>query len=729
MCHPLPLRSHVPNVPLVRVRVLGFEVDLGDDATRTTFEDAERLVVEGDTGDSVYLLVEGAARVVASGGVTLDVLGPGDLVGELSLLAGGARTATVLADGRVLTARMDRAGLERLLAANPELAARVGNEALRRLDERRLADFVRRMLGSAAIPVAELRPHLTWRWVRAGDALYREGDEGDSGFLVVSGRFVILARDDDSTEGTLVVVGEVGQDQFVGESGIFEGRPRQVTLVATRDSLVVQITRASAMSLLTEHPELFAPALLEISRRSRRGPTANPKRTIALAVTTSLDRSRFGSRLSDEIGRHGTCAHVWSDWIDAHMNQTGFANAEPGGLSESRLSQLLHEVELAHDHAIYETDPVWSAWSERVARQSDRLVAVVSAQPDGDETAQVDRFFGSGAPRAQRVLVMMHPPGTHRPEGTARWVQRWDVDRILHVRAGSVDDMARLGRMMAGRPYGLVLGGGGARGFAHLGVRRAMVELGIPIDMVGGSSIGGALGIGMAMDLSLDEHEAVVARLFSGILDYTIPVVSLVKGERITNSITTGIGGWDFEDLWLPFFCVSTNLTQSREMVHRHGDVVPAIRASVSIPGVMPPVAWGDDLLVDGGVLNNLPADLMRSDVEAGTVVAVDVAPPSGPRARRDIALSVSGWEALRAMAGRGGAAYPGITALLMRTMIAGSIRERSRMLERGDVDLYLDLDLRGVSLLDFEKVPSTVAAGYEAAMPRLEAWLAERDR
>jgi predicted acylesterase/phospholipase RssA len=164
-------------------------------------------------------------------------------------------------------------------------------------------------------------------------------------------------------------------------------------------------------------------------------------------------------------------------------------------------------------------------------------------------------------------------------------------------------------------------------------------------------------------------------------------------------------------------------------MVHRHGDVVPAIRASVSIPGVMPPVAWGDDLLVDGGVLNNLPADLMRSDAEAGTVVAVDVAPPSGPRARRDIALSVSGWEALRAMAGRGGPTYPGITALLMRTMIAGSIRERSRMLERGDADLYLDLDLRGVSLLDFEKVPSTVAAGYEAAMPRLEAWLAERDR
>lgn len=703
--------------------MLGFEVDLGDDAIRTTFDDTEPLVVEGDTGDVVYVLIQGCARVVTSGGITLDVLGVGDIVGELSLLAGGARTATVLADGPLVTARMDRAGLQNVLAANPELSARVGEEALRRLDERRLADFVHRMLGNVALPISELRPHLTWRWIKAGETLYQRGDEGDSGFLVVSGRFVVLAQDGEAAAEAAAVIGEIGQDEFVGESGLLEGRHRKVTLVATRDSLVAQISRASVMALLARHPELFGPALLKITRRARRGPTTNPKRTIAIAITT--DRSRFGARLVDEIGRHGTCAHVRSDWVDGHMNQPGSANAEPGELAESRLSQLLHEVELAHDHAVYETDPVWSAWSERVARQSDRLVAVVSARPDDIEVAHVDRFFRSGAPRAQRVLVMVHGPGSLRPEGTARWAQRWDVRRIAHVRAGSATDMARLGRMMAGRPYGLALGGGGARGFAHLGVRRAMVELGIPIDMVGGSSIGSALGIGMAMDLPPDEHEAMIERLFSRILDYTIPVVSLVKGKRITNSIIAGLGGWDFEDLWLPFFCVSTNLTQSREMVHQHGDVVPAIRASVSIPGVMPPVAWGDDLLVDGGVLNNLPADLMRSEVEAGTVVAVDVAPPSGPQARRDIALSVSGWEALRAIAGRGRPAYPGITALLMRTMLAGSIRERTRMLDRGDVDLYLDLDLRGVSLLDFEKVPSTVAAGYEAAMPRLEAWLA----
>ena len=251
-----------------------------------------------------------------------------------------------------------------------------------------------------------------------------------------------------------------------------------------------------------------------------------------------------------------------------------------------------------------------------------------------------------------------------------------------------------------------------------------MRELGIPIDAVGGTSIGSALGGAMAMDLEPDEAIAMADRLFRGLLDYTIPVVSLIKGRAITRSITEAYEEWAFEDLWRPFFCVSTNLTKSSEVIHRRGEMVPVIRASVSIPGVMPPVPWGEDLLVDGGVLNNLPADIMRHDIEEGAIVAVNVAPPVGPRARGEMAMSVSGWEALRSRSGKGKAKYPGVAAMLLRTMITGSVRMQSRMLEAGVVDLHLDLDLRGISLLDFERVGPVAAAGYEAAMPRLEAWL-----
>jgi predicted acylesterase/phospholipase RssA len=427
------------------------------------------------------------------------------------------------------------------------------------------------------------------------------------------------------------------------------------------------------------------------------------------------------------MSRERSCEHVWSGWIDARLSQPGAADAEPGSPVEARRSQLLHEIELSNDHMLLEADREWSNWSAIAARHADRLVACTSPQPDEREAHLVDQLFEAGAPHAERVLVVVHPPDTDRPRDTAQWVERWNIDRIAHIVSGSADDMARLGRLLTGRSFGLVFGGGGARGFAHSGARKAMMELGIPIDMIGGSSIGAALGGGAAMNLSAEAHAEKVEKQFKNLLDYTVPMVSLVKAEAIARAITEGYEGWTFEDLWLPFFCVTTNITRSTEMIHRRGDLVRVIRASTSIPGVMPPVAWGEDLLVDGGVLNNLPADIMREDVEDGTVIAVNVAPAVGPRARGDSSLSVSGWKVLRGRARGAKPAYPGITAMLMRTMIVGSVRDQQRMLDRGDVDLYLDLDLRGVSLLDFDNARPVIQAGYEAAMPQLEAWLESR--
>jgi predicted acylesterase/phospholipase RssA len=104
-------------------------------------------------------------------------------------------------------------------------------------------------------------------------------------------------------------------------------------------------------------------------------------------------------------------------------------------------------------------------------------------------------------------------------------------------------------------------------------------------------------------------------------------------------------------------------------------------------------------------------------------VIAVDVAPPVGPRARSDYGLSVSGWRAFRKGFGGRRTVYPGISAVLMRSMILGSMRERDRIVAAGAADLYLDLDLRGISLLDFKRVAEIAEAGYEAAMPRLQEW------
>jgi predicted acylesterase/phospholipase RssA len=179
--------------------------------------------------------------------------------------------------------------------------------------------------------------------------------------------------------------------------------------------------------------------------------------------------------------------------------------------------------------------------------------------------------------------------------------------------------------------------------------------------------------------------------------------------------------------MWRPYFAISTNLTQGRMQIHRRGDVSTALRASVAIPGAFPPVPVGDDLLVDGGVTNNLPADVMRRLYPTSTILAVSVAPVLGPKAKADYGLSVSGWQAMKSKVGRG-PRYPGIVAVLMRSMITGSMDKRDAVVANRDADLLLDLDMRGVGLLDFERVREVAVMGYEVAMPRLEQWLTERE-
>jgi predicted acylesterase/phospholipase RssA len=253
-----------------------------------------------------------------------------------------------------------------------------------------------------------------------------------------------------------------------------------------------------------------------------------------------------------------------------------------------------------------------------------------------------------------------------------------------------------------------------------------LIELGVPIDWVGGSSIGSVFAATIASEFTPDRVISLTEQFFRRVLDYTIPVVSLVKGKRIMKSIDRVWGGIDIEDLWRGFFCMSTNLTRSRAEVHRNGPLADAVRASVAIPGVIPPVPKGGDLLVDGGVLDNLPVAPMRATLPFGTIIAVDVAPAVGPRAKADYGMSVSGWKALMSKSHlHKGVAYPGIVAILLRSTIAGSSAQLDSKIHQAD--LYLDLDLRGIGMLDFEKVRPVVRAGYEAALPRIDAWLEAR--
>jgi len=205
-------------------------------------------------------------------------------------------------------------------------------------------------------------------------------------------------------------------------------------------------------------------------------------------------------------------------------------------------------------------------------------------------------------------------------------------------------------------------------------------------------------------------------RAFDSLIDYTLPISSLLAGRRITTSIERETGSWDIEDYWLPFFCVSTSLSTSRTVVHRRGNSARAIRASVAIPGVLPPVPENGELLVDGGVLNNLPVDVMRTINPGGPVLAIDVVPLKGPGVRTDYGLSVSGWRLALAklMPWRKAVPVPSLTNTILRATLVGAGRARDDVLGAGLADLYHNIQISGVGLLDFEKIEQVAQIGYE---------------
>lgn len=693
-------------------RLLEFSVNT------VTLDAGELLVEEGEEAGSVFVMRSGRVDI-ESGGHLIDTLGPGAVIGELALITGGARMATARASERVIAIEIDPAGFTRLLESEPGVAEKLEEETIRRMDRRAMAQFLFRLVGVVDPQlVDDVIDRIEWVRLEGGDVLFEAGDPPDAVYFIISGRVEAVRSDDGRLTGI-----ELGRNQIVGGVGIFEQQPREVTAQAVRDSVLAKLSLPALLELLTIHPEITLSVAADFARRGRR-PERRRERTLSVAATSDIDRRVFCTRLSAALSSDGSAAHVWSKWVDGVLGKPESSNAEYGDPAAVRVAHLLHELELSNTYLVCEADPIVTPWNSRIGRQSDLMVALVTPEHSERDALEMDGFFAAGSSLANRVVVVMHPPGTKRPIGTDKLVERWRPDDILHIRAGSLADIDRLARFVGGRSIGLVLGGGGARGFAYLGVGRAMRELGIPTDMVGGSSIGAPLGVGFCLDVDLDEFDQIVDETFSGSLDYTVPVVSLLKGERITKGINTQLGSWTFEDLWRPFFCVSTNLTKAEVMVHRRGDLARAVRASVAIPGVLPPVAWGEDLLVDAGVLNNLPADIMRRMNPTGTIIAVDVAPQTGPRAKGDPGLSVSGWSALRSKFGASETKYPAISAVLLRSLITGSTQERNRSVARGDMDLYLDLDLRGVPLLDFDSSRSVAKSGYEAAMPRLESWL-----
>jgi NTE family protein len=383
------------------------------------------------------------------------------------------------------------------------------------------------------------------------------------------------------------------------------------------------------------------------------------------------------------------------------------------GEAPALTTEGLNAVETASDLVLYCGEVGDTAWTKLCLRQADRVMLVASA---GSPFAMPAWLAGEAEDWHRPLdLVLLHDGHGDAAPVTKDLRRQSPFNLVCHVRRGNTHDVARIARILTGKAVGLVLSAGGARGFAHLGIVRALREARIPIDLIGGCSMGAIVGACVAREWDDADIRDRLRRAFvesNPINDYTLPFFALAKGQKVARRLEEHFGSMRIEDLWRPFFCVSANLTAGVLAVHRDGPLTPALRASVSIPGLLPPVMIAGEAHVDGGTMNFLPVDVMKP--MCGSVIAVDVAsdPVLTPLGEGDRRPSV--WQFLRQRR-----KIPPIVDLLVRAATIGT--ETLAKATRDQADILFKPPLETVDLLDWRACDRAIDMGYRHAMEKLE--------
>jgi len=508
----------------------------------------------------------------------------------------------------------------------------------------------------------------------AGALLFEAGSDPDGVYLVASGRLGVKAP------GKAILTAEIERGELVGEAGWLLKQPRSATVVALRDSELLLIPN-SVMEHVAAQSAQFSLALARLCarrlRHSNRQDYKQKRARVFAIVPNSLevDVATFSSQLVNELNLVGRTELVW-DARASHHTATWF-----------------NRIEENNDFVVYVANCSPSGWTRQCCRQADVILLLASATsspapwPKGIAESAVARG-------ARLELALLHA-GAIVPGSAAAWLAIFPV--VQHHHITQTADISRIARLITRRGVGLVLSGGGARGFAHLGLIRALREARVPIDFVGGASIGAIIAAGVAMNWSDEAMRVRYRRCFvdtNPLNDYTFPFVALTRGRKVSKLLEREYGTTAIEDLPLPYFCISANLTKRRSLEHRSGMVAQALRASVAIPGVMPPVFHSEGVLVDGAAINNLPVDVMQAHAP-GLVIGCDVGADRSFGQRR-----------------------VNIFQILVHAGMINSATSATTQRELADV--LFKPPLPNVELLDWQAFDGAIEAGYDYARAAL---------
>uniref|UniRef100_A0A8C3HHT0 Patatin like phospholipase domain containing 6 n=1 Tax=Chrysemys picta bellii TaxID=8478 RepID=A0A8C3HHT0_CHRPI len=588
---------------------------------------------QGDQDVSLHFVLWGCLHVYQrmidkAEDVCLFLTQPGEMVGQLAVLTGEPLIFTIKANRDCTFLKISKSDFYEIMREQPSVVLSVAHTVAARM-----SPFVRQMDFA-----------IDWMAVEAGRALYRQGDKSDCTYIVLNGRLRSVIQ---KGSGKKELVGEYGRGDLIGVVEALTRQPRATTVHAVRDTELAKLPEGTLNNIKRRYPQVPGRSVLPTgsslgvaSSSELTNPASNLSTVAVLPVCDDVPMAAFTLELEHALNAIGPTLLLTSDIIRARLGASALDS-----IQEYRLSGWLAQQEDIHRIVLYQTDCTLTPWTVRCIRQAD-CILIVGLGDQEPALGKLEQMLENTAVRALKQLILLHREDGPSPSRTVEWLnmRSW-CSGHLHIKcprrvfsrrspnklremyakvfekdADRHSDFSRLARVLTGNSIALVLGGGGARGCSHIGVIKAMEEAGIPIDLIGGTSIGSFIGA-----LYAEERSAVRTKQRAR------------EWAKVREICTLGA-------LPPPGLRACKRLSLDCVCSCRLGSLWRYVRASMTLSGYLPPLCDPKDgnLLMDGGYINNLPADIARN-MGAKTVVAIDV----GSQDETDLCNygdSLSGW-------------------------------------------------------------------------------------
>ncbi len=563
-------------------------------------------------------------------------------------------------------------------------------------------------------------------YLAGSQALFKQNDISDSLYVLMYGLLCVIKED---SQGKSEKVTEIIAGSVVGEIGCIYDENRTASIYAIRDSVLLKMSKKTFNQLAKKHPEI----IMGINRESIKRLT-NPNKYTPQRVCTYLslipagsnhEITFFAEKLSRKLKKYGDTLILTYDTF-TNLYGSKFTSSS---LHSAEVLSFFHELETKYRYIMF-IATIRKHWAEHCLRQADKilLIAKNNTSPQLNEIEQLIPDYQSLV-HPSTDLVILFDDSDKNPQNIKNWLNQRSVSEHYNIRHNKEADIERLARIITGNALGLVLSGGGSLALAHVGAIRALQEAKIPIDYVGGSSMGGLIAalVAMEIDYCLMEEMLETSLLkFQNKLDYTLPVVALIRGKLLDKLLRKAFGKETrIENLWINYFSVSTNLSTNELNVHDQGILWEAIRASLSLPGILP--AFFNDqkqMLVDGGILNNLPVDVMQNKINNGKILASAIQNPQSPPINISYSeYTSSGWHLLfkyllipkfRQNKYDKKMKYINIASIIQNSMIIASNNHQNEMTKLADYNIIMNLD--NYSMINFNPIRKIISAGYRQA-------------